>query len=1316
VAEEYYSQARDVSVRSRRGFLRPNNNSEKAPKQGDRSKRGALVAVEPIGPETELIQSPNAILDRAEKSEKPQGETVQLAAELDDAKRKLGFYEKVAIHLQYTIEFLHRRIDGADAEAEGLRSQLASLTERLENAEGTTSTAEDVARYLSAGFRELESSAASDLGPDQTNIARQLIYLWAYTIADREPMRRALQLRGGGTGLGSPTRKGTLRLGFYRQLTTQDTALLRAEIAASGLFDPDWYRQNYPQCEGAAEIWEYFVRIGLAEDHDPHPLFDTEWYRTQTSAEALRGEFPLLHFLREGGRAGLSPHPLFDAAWYLEKNSDVAENPLAHFIARGAAQGCSPHPAFDIEWYRQARGPALPEGGNPLVDYLTSADARFVSPHPLFDVNWFLAGRSAAHPRLANLLIDYLDSGVAEDRSPHPLFDTLWYLMANRDAADSTLHPLVHFLRSAPAACRQTSPWFDAEWYRNEYPDVAASGLHSVVHYVTRGRAEARELSASTPLRNLRSLARQSGAALPPMLAYVTGANFRAESIPAKSPSGVLAKHGVKLPNGSDYWLPDRLREYIIGRFGAPEVPFLREMMAIIARNEGDRTNFAETNDCRWLLTELQEAAIDSEPEAQIDVSIVIPVFNGLVFTLTCLRSLFKMTTGYRFEVLVGDDASTDGTDAVLPAIGGRVRYLRHPENLGFLLNCNITSLRARGRHIVLLNNDVIILPRWLDELIGILDSDPQIGLAGSKLLNGDGSLQEAGGIYWNDGSAWNFGRGQDPRLPEFNYVKEADYCSGASIALPTAVWKDLRGFDLAYVPAYCEDADLAFRVRAAGFKAVYQPFSEIVHHEGKSNGTDTSSGIKAYQLLHLEKLRLRWSQTLAVEHLPWGEHLFLARDRSGPRPHVLFVDHYIPKRDQDCGSRLISLYIKMFVEAGFQVTFWPDNLHEDPDYIRTLQKGGVEVIYSNRYRGKFDSWIKENGKYFSYIFLSRPHIATYYINSARSHSAATIMYYGHDIHWQRVALEYKLTGNRVLLAEIDRWRDIETKVCEASDVIFYPSQEECDLIRRQFPDKAVIELPVAYFGEEFGLDPADISTTEAQRDPFHLMFVGGFGHAPNIDAMMWFVSKIFPRLQKRDARFHLTIVGSEPPEAIKSLVADRIEVTGYISDAALAELYRKAGVAVAPLRYGAGVKGKVIESFAFGIPMVTTNIGMQGIDEAETAFVADDASGFVKQVCRAATDRAAACGKVASAYRFLKRKYSREYVQGLLARVVVELDPAFGAEGPRPSSQLTTIAKSQGFGTGSGASTVKAQRAQKRGAAAVRANHARGYLDAPGR
>src|SRR5262249_10095945 len=145
--------------------------------------------------------------------------------------------------------------------------------------------------------------------------------------------------------------------------------------------------------------------------------------------------------------------------------------------------------------------------------------------------------------------------------------------------------------------------------------------------------------------------------------------------------------------------------------------------------------------------------------------------------------------------------------------------------------------------------------------------------------------------------------------LPEYNYAKDIDYASGASIAIRTQTWQQVGGFNELYVPAYCEDADLAFTLRKLGLPTMYAPFSTLVHHEGVSHGTDLATGIKAHQVVNQNRFCKRWRRVLEKEQYDNGRELFVARDRSRSRPHMLVIDHYVPQFDRDAGSRTLYEY-----------------------------------------------------------------------------------------------------------------------------------------------------------------------------------------------------------------------------------------------------------------------------------------------------------------------------------------------------------------------------------------------------------------------
>lgn len=596
------------------------------------------------------------------------------------------------------------------------------------------------------------------------------------------------------------------------------------------------------------------------------------------------------------------------------------------------------------------------------------------------------------------------------------------------------------------------------------------------------------------------------------------------------------------------------------------------------------------------------------------EVSIVIPVYNAWKMNVRCINSIIENTTDISYELIVADDCSTDNTSNISQHYPNII-HIRNEKNLGFVLNCNNAASHARGKYIHFLNNDTEVKPGWLSSLAILMNKDELIGMTGSKLVYPDGRLQEAGGIIWNDASGWNFGNGQNPEMPEFNYVKEVDYISGASIMVRADLWKELGGFDTSYSPAYCEDSDLAFRLREKGFKVIYQPLSVVVHYEGYSHGTDTMkseiSSIKEYQRINNKKFYDKWKDVLQRDQFPNAENVFWARDRSRYQKTLLMVDHYVPQFDRDAGSRTTFQYLELFVKMGFNVKFLGENFYRHEPYTSILQQMGIEVLYGPWYADNWKQWFIENREKFDYVYLNRPHISVNFIDFIKENSKARIIYYGHDLHFLRKEKNYAVKKDKNILAEAKKWKEIELYLFSKSDVILTPSTDEQKIIQSLSNDFNV-RLMRPYIYKK--VNPP-VNNFQNRKDIF---FVGGFGHSPNVDGILWFVREVWPLIKKRMPEIRFIIAGSSPTQEIKDLNGcDDIIVKGYIGDDELEKLYTSCKMAIIPLRYGAGVKGKTVEAMYYGTPLVTTSFGVEGLPgDPSFLYVTDRAKEFAEQIC----------------------------------------------------------------------------------------------------
>lgn len=625
-------------------------------------------------------------------------------------------------------------------------------------------------------------------------------------------------------------------------------------------------------------------------------------------------------------------------------------------------------------------------------------------------------------------------------------------------------------------------------------------------------------------------------------------------------------------------------------------------------------------------------------------VSIIIPVYNQFSYTYNCLKSIMENTSGVSYEIIIANDCSSDLTIELLQVVKN-ISMITNKTNLRFLKNCNHAAKFAKGTYILFLNNDTQVQENWLQPLVNLIESKPDIGLVGSKLVYPDGKLQEAGGILWNDGSAWNYGNRQNPEKSEFNYIKEVDYISGASIMIKKSLWTMIGGFDERFTPAYCEDSDLAFEVRKLGYKVFYQPLSVVVHFEGISNGLDTNTGQKAYQVINQEKFKEKWKTVLEMEHFQNAEDVFLARDRSKNKPTLLMIDHYVPHYDKDAGSRTVFQYLKLFIDQGFNVKFIGDNFFRHEPYTTKLQQMGIEVLYGPYYANNWKNWIKNNAKYINYIFLNRPHISIKYIDFIKKYTNSKIIYYGHDLHFLRELRKYELTHDKKALADSIDWKEREFKLMNQADIVYYPSNIEVQEIK-QVDKNITAKVLVPYIFDN--VKEAEYVITNRQD----IMFVGGFTHTPNVDAVLWMTKNIFPNILKELPNLKLYILGSNPPQEIIALSSNNVIIKGFVTDEELEYFYNHCRISIVPLRYGAGIKGKVIEAMSYGIPVVTTSVGAEGILEAENILCIEDTeTNMSKKIISLYTNEKMLKMMSKSSYLYIRKYFSSENAIKVIAK-----------------------------------------------------------------
>lgn len=599
-----------------------------------------------------------------------------------------------------------------------------------------------------------------------------------------------------------------------------------------------------------------------------------------------------------------------------------------------------------------------------------------------------------------------------------------------------------------------------------------------------------------------------------------------------------------------------------------------------------------------------------SPSEAPV-VSIVVIGWRSASSLLDCLDAIARTATEVPYEVIVVlNEPHQDLATRVGREVSG-ARIFTFRTNLGFGGAVNYGVSQSRAPNVVLLNDDALVMPNWLEELVATLGRRPNCEVVGCTYLHADGTLQEAGSVVWSSGRTAAVGdREADSSFA--GYERRVDYCSGGALLVTRSAWDRVGGFDEAFYPAYYEDLDLCLRIAATGGEIWYQPLARVVHARGSS----TTDAVRSFLLdLNCERFRARWGTWLAerAEIDTVEEAVWVAMGRP---LRVLVIDDRVPSHRLGSGfGRMYDSLEAMSSDPGLAVTFFPQT--GDPTPSPELSRMGVRVV------NDLDRHLQTPGVGFDVVVVSRPHNMRYFGSVLdRELPGVPVIFDAEALYHRRLELQAELATDADerdrLLAESQTMRDDEARILQTVDHVVCISRREASLAEQ------LTDAPVTVV-EPWLTSPTATGALFDERA--HVGFVAGWmagPGGPNNDALLWYAREVMPRVRARIPWCRLLVTGAAPPSDVSWLESPALTFVGEVQD--LAEFYNAMRVVISPTRFGAGVKLKTVEAIQYCVPVVATSEGAAGLDgrHRSVTIVHDDPASFADAVVSLVSDRGA--------------------------------------------------------------------------------------------
>jgi glycosyltransferase involved in cell wall biosynthesis len=631
----------------------------------------------------------------------------------------------------------------------------------------------------------------------------------------------------------------------------------------------------------------------------------------------------------------------------------------------------------------------------------------------------------------------------------------------------------------------------------------------------------------------------------------------------------------------------------------------------------------------------------------------------------------------------------------------------------------------ANGEFVVLLNSDVLVLPGWLKMLLRTIHSFPsgRVGMVGSMMLDTEGNIMEAGGGIFRFGQPFNMGRGFMPSDLPLQQARVVDYVSAACLLVRRKLFLTLGLFDPKYAPAYFEDTDAGLVHAEHGWKTILQPLSVVVHLEGSSYGKSGKSNVKdnlmeqnAQKFADSHKMLLESSCPAPRYDLPLHTesrldvHTGFSFYRQPNR--VLFLEDIVPEPDRDAGSIRLAALLHILTELGMTVTFESQYVPgRNIRYLLSLFADGVNAVMPGTLRDMASNAValrtssalshvysRINLCPYDLVIIARRDVFTERIADVKTLCPnVPIVFDTVDVHFIRELRMYNISNQQkkdkeVELQHIHSGRKLELGHMKLSNVTLVVSTEEQRILQELLGEKADIRVISNIYKVESESKSAttsiddggnrteggDVSTQRRSG----AVFVGNMCHHPNIDAVDFIVRHIlnsehakskFPK----DFKMHFVWSRSQmcPNKVLEEAKRHPMVVVHRdISNDELLLLHQKVKIVLAPLRYGAGVKGKVNYALLHGVPVIATKIAAEGMGlvHETNCLLAETGEEFAIAISRI-SDEEALFQKLTKGGKDIMRKlFGRDIAKDKMRQVIQDMGISLPTAGSSDANQVT--------------------------------------------